>query len=85
MTVKDVRSSCCSRKGSVDYAYDPTQGADSSLLALLVSAALQQMLSKESVQGRIAATQANSFLFYNPATGLPFGPYNPKAKTDARR
>lgn len=81
----DAKTGALLWKGSIDYAYDPNQGADSSLLAMLISAALSQMLSKESVQGRIAATQANAFLFYNPATGLPFGPYNPKAKTDARR
>jgi hypothetical protein len=81
----DAKTGALLWKGSIDYAYDPNQGADSSLLAMLIGAALSQMLSKESVQGRIAATQANAFLFYNPATGLPFGPYNPKAKTDARR
>ncbi len=81
----DAKTGALLWKGNIDYAYDPNQGADSSLLAMLIGAALEQMLSKESVQGRIAATQANTFLFYNSATGLPFGPYNPKAKTDARR
>jgi len=71
-------------RGKINYVYSSNQG-QSSPIATLVVAALAQILNQRTAFARRAATTANELLFYNPNTGLPYGPYNPKAKTDARR
>lgn len=71
--------------GKINYVKSSDQGGSSSPLAMLISAALTQIFSSASIQGRLATSEANILLFDNPNTGLPYGPYNALSKTDARR
>lgn len=67
-----------------DYAHRESSGGSGNLVADLVIAAIEQVVDTITDQTHGAASRANYMLFKNELTGLPYGPYHPKHKTDPR-
>lgn len=80
----DVDSGTTIWKGHTRLVQSSNSGSGS-LLAEAVVALVQQVAGSTHDYTRQVSGQANTQMIDNPNQGLPYGPYNPKSATDARR
>lgn len=66
-------------------AVQSSNSGSGNLIAMAVVALVQQVAGTTHDYTRQVSGLANVQMINNPKTGLPYGPYNPKASTDARR
>lgn len=89
----DASSGALLWRGKIDFVNDITPNPNGSPLAMLLETIAGSIGVREVRYSRTTASLAealmiagaNKALFIDPNIGLPYGPYNPKAKTDARR
>ena len=66
-------------------AIQSSNSGSGNLIAMVVVALVQQVVGSTHDYTRNVSGLANVQMISNPKTGLPYGPYNPKGSTDARR
>ena len=59
-------------------------GGSGDIVAMLIIAAVEQIIESTSDQAHELARRANAAMIFNPEQGLPYGPRNPKFETDTR-
>jgi len=81
----DVDSGATLWEGNAAAVDDSNSGNSGGLLEMAVGAVIGQIAGSVSDKSHALSATANTTMIFDENTGLPYGPYHPKAATDPRR